>query len=195
MTEKTRTVLIGGEAGQGLVTVGQLLTKVLVRAGWHVCVTQGYQSRVRGGHNTWAIRFGVGELGAPGETVDLLVALDQETVELHRGALTPRGLLIADETIDPLGTSGLRVPYAKLASARHANVAALGVAGTLLGLTEELMAGAVEELFGKKVFKRDKPQKWVCSNCGYVHEGPEAPDQCPACAHPREYYEVLCENW
>jgi len=49
-TDNTRTVLIGGEAGQGLVTVGQLLTQALVRAGWRVCVTQGYQSRVRGGH-------------------------------------------------------------------------------------------------------------------------------------------------
>ena len=100
MTAKTATVLIGGEAGQGLVTVGQLLSKALVRAGWHICVTQGYQSRVRGGHNTWAIRFGAGEIGAPDETVDLLVALDQETVELHKGALTPQALLIADETLD-----------------------------------------------------------------------------------------------
>ena len=46
-----------------------------------------------------------------------------------------------------------------------------------------------------RVWKKDKPVKWVCRNCGYVHEGAEAPDQCPACAHPREYYEVLCENW
>jgi len=146
----SRQILIGGEAGQGLVTVGQLLSKALVRAGWNICVTQGYQSRVRGGHNTWAIRFGAGEIGAPAESVDLLVALDQETVGLHKGALAPHALLIADETLDALGIPGLRVPFAKLASAKHANVAALGVAGTLLGLSEELMAGAVEELFGKK---------------------------------------------
>jgi 2-oxoglutarate ferredoxin oxidoreductase subunit alpha len=147
---ETRTVLIGGEAGQGLVTVGQLLSKTLVRAGWRICVTQGYQSRVRGGHNTWAIRFGVGEIGAPDEAVDLLVALDQETVDLHAAALAPHALLVADETLDAHGLPGLRVPFAKLASAKHANVAALGIAGTLLGLPEELMAAAVEELFGKK---------------------------------------------
>jgi len=150
MTDTTRTVLIGGEAGQGLVTVGELLSRCLVRAGWRICVTQGYQSRVRGGHNTWAIRFGAGEIGAPVESVDLLVALDQETIALHRAALTPHALLIADEKFDALGLPGLRVPYAQLAAARHANVVALGVAGTLLGLTEEEMAGAVEELFGKK---------------------------------------------
>lgn len=146
----SRQILIGGEAGQGLVTVGQLLSKVLVRAGWRICVTQGYQSRVRGGHNTWSIRFGVGEIGAPTEAVDLLVALDQETIQLHRAALAPHALLIANDTLDALGVTGLRVPYTKLASAKHANVAALGVAGTLLGLSEELMAGAVEELLGKK---------------------------------------------
>lgn len=46
-----------------------------------------------------------------------------------------------------------------------------------------------------KVFKKDKPVVWRCINCGYLHEGIEAPESCPACAHPRSYFEVLCENW
>jgi rubrerythrin len=46
-----------------------------------------------------------------------------------------------------------------------------------------------------KVFKKDKPVVWRCLNCGYLHEGPEAPDSCPACAHPKDYYEILAENW
>lgn len=46
-----------------------------------------------------------------------------------------------------------------------------------------------------KVFKKDKPVKWHCRNCGYVHEGYEAPKQCPACKHPQAYYEVLAENY
>ena len=46
-----------------------------------------------------------------------------------------------------------------------------------------------------KVFKKDKPVAWRCINCGYVHEGVEAPSACPACAHPQAYYEVLSENW
>jgi rubrerythrin len=46
-----------------------------------------------------------------------------------------------------------------------------------------------------RVYAKEKSEKWVCRNCGYIHEGAEAPDQCPACAHPREYYEVLGENW
>ena len=46
-----------------------------------------------------------------------------------------------------------------------------------------------------KVFKKDQPVKWRCSNCGYIHEGTEPPEECPACAHPKGYYELLCENW
>ena len=50
-------LLIGGEAGQGLVTIGQLLSKALVRAGYEVFVSQSYHSRIRGGHNNFAIRL------------------------------------------------------------------------------------------------------------------------------------------
>jgi rubrerythrin len=46
-----------------------------------------------------------------------------------------------------------------------------------------------------KVFKKDKPVVWRCINCGYLHEGQDAPPSCPACAHPQSYYEVLGENW
>ncbi|MEW6355439.1 MAG: rubrerythrin [Planctomycetota bacterium] len=46
-----------------------------------------------------------------------------------------------------------------------------------------------------KVFKRDKAVVWRCINCGYLHKGKDAPNSCPACAHPQAYYEILCENW
>jgi len=46
-----------------------------------------------------------------------------------------------------------------------------------------------------QVFKRPAPVKWHCINCGYIHEGPEAPAMCPACKHPRAYYEILAENY
>jgi rubrerythrin len=45
------------------------------------------------------------------------------------------------------------------------------------------------------VYKRKKSVRWVCRNCGYVHEGPEAPDSCPACAHPQSYYELEATNY
>ena len=46
-----------------------------------------------------------------------------------------------------------------------------------------------------KVFKKDKPVRWVCRNCGYVHEGPEALNVCPACAHPQAHFEVEATNY
>jgi rubrerythrin len=44
-------------------------------------------------------------------------------------------------------------------------------------------------------FKKNKTVKWHCRNCGYAHEGTEAPKECPACHHPQSYFEVLAENW
>ncbi len=46
-----------------------------------------------------------------------------------------------------------------------------------------------------RVFKRAAGTKWRCRNCGYVHEGEEAPKVCPACAHPQAHFEMLGENW
>ena len=46
-----------------------------------------------------------------------------------------------------------------------------------------------------KVFKRDEVVKWKCRNCGYVHEGTEAPEVCPACEHAKEYYELFVEGY
>ena len=46
-----------------------------------------------------------------------------------------------------------------------------------------------------RVFRRETAVMWRCRNCGYIHEGTEAPEQCPACAHPRAYFGLLCENY
>ena len=53
------------------------------------------------------------------------------------------------------------------------------------------LAKAIEE---GKIFKKDAPVKWRCRNCGYCHEGTEPPEKCPACAHPKGYFEVLVET-
>ncbi len=55
-----------------------------------------------------------------------------------------------------------------------------------------VLAGNIET---GTVFKREKPVRWVCRNCGYVHEGTEPPEVCPACAHPKEYYEIEAANY
>jgi rubrerythrin len=53
----------------------------------------------------------------------------------------------------------------------------------------------IANIAGNEIFKKKTTVKWHCTNCGYVHEGPEAPKECPACKHPQSYYEVLAENY
>ncbi len=60
---------------------------------------------------------------------------------------------------------------------------------------EKRYLGMLANVEGSTVFKKDKPVVWRCLNCGYLHEGPEAPEECPACAHPRDHFELLAENW
>jgi 2-oxoglutarate ferredoxin oxidoreductase subunit alpha len=143
-------ILIGGEAGQGLVTIGQLLGKTLVRSGYFIVVTQSYQSRIRGGHNTFAIRVGVDEISAPQEAVDLLVALDRDTVTLHSKDLLPGGLIVIDAALEVAGDRLLRVPFKELAKDKFSNVAALGVVGSLLGIDKGLMTRTLSNFFGRK---------------------------------------------
>jgi 2-oxoglutarate ferredoxin oxidoreductase subunit alpha len=148
--DSTMNILIGGEAGQGLVTVGQLLAKSLVRSGYAIVVTQSYESRIRGGHNTFAIRVGAERVMAPKEDVDFLVAFNAETLTLHRDELSPDGLVVLDSAMGIEDKNLLKVPFKELAEDRFVNVAALGVVGCLLGLDEGLMARAVDDFFGKK---------------------------------------------
>jgi rubrerythrin len=53
----------------------------------------------------------------------------------------------------------------------------------------------LENVKSKKVFEKDEVVKWKCRNCGYVHKGKTAPEECPACKHAQSYYELLCENY
>jgi len=60
---------------------------------------------------------------------------------------------------------------------------------------EKRYRALLKNIENNTVFKKGTTVKWKCRNCGYVHEGPEAPVECPACAHPRDYYELLAENY
>ncbi len=53
----------------------------------------------------------------------------------------------------------------------------------------------IKDVSAGEVFKKKGTVKWHCTNCGFIHEGPEAPKMCPACKHPQAYYEVLAENY
>jgi len=143
-------IFIGGEAGQGLVTIGELLAKSLVRSGYSIVVTQSYQSRIRGGHNTYMIRVSPEEISSPRESIDILVALDQNTLNLHQNEVSPSGFILIDQGFWCDGESCLKIPYKQLASERYSNVVALGVLGSLLGIDQDLLLKTLADFFGKK---------------------------------------------
>lgn len=60
---------------------------------------------------------------------------------------------------------------------------------------EKRYLNLLENMEKDRVFKRERVVKWKCRNCGYIHEGTEAPEECPACAHSRAYFELLGENY
>lgn len=60
---------------------------------------------------------------------------------------------------------------------------------------EKRYLGLKANVDAQTVFKKKEPVVWRCMNCGYIHTGKEAPDVCPACAHPQAHFEVLAENW
>lgn len=60
---------------------------------------------------------------------------------------------------------------------------------------ERRYLGLLENIEKGQVFKKDNVVKWKCGNCGYIHEGEEAPEKCPACAHPQAHFELLGENY
>lgn len=60
---------------------------------------------------------------------------------------------------------------------------------------EERYRKLAENLENNTVFKKDKKELWICSNCGYIYEGESAPKMCPACLHPQSYFEILVEKY
>ncbi len=90
-------IRIGGEAGMGLESSGVAFARALIRGGLHVFGLPDYHSRIRGGHNFFSVRIARRPLYTHVEPVHLLLALDQETVWRHVGAVVPGGAVVYDE--------------------------------------------------------------------------------------------------
>jgi rubrerythrin len=73
--------------------------------------------------------------------------------------------------------------------------AAFSLISTIEKHHEERFAKLYENVQNGKVFTKDQKVLWICSNCGYIHEGPEAPVSCPACKHPQSYFEIFVESF
>lgn len=142
------SILIGGEAGQGLVSVGNALAKILSRHGLHVFTHQDFMSRIRGGHNFYQIRFSDSKVAASKAKVDILLALDMETINCHRQALSAGGKIVYDATTlgeKFPGSEFVDIPMARIIAEKGAdqimiNSVAVGVILGLFGLDLELFA-------------------------------------------------------
>ena len=151
MSDTSINIVIGGAAGQGLATVGTLMAKAMTRAGYHVLVNQKYMSQVRGGHNTFTIRMGPDPVVSITDDIDILVALNAETLALHKDDLREDGLVIHGDDIDSAGFNALRIPFKDLASKPlFYNIVALGVLGGAACQDSAIFETLLSETFSKK---------------------------------------------
>jgi 2-oxoglutarate ferredoxin oxidoreductase subunit alpha len=149
--------MVGGEAGQGVQSVGFLLAKVFARGGYHVFADQDYESRVRGGHNFFRVRVSDARIGAITERVDMMIALNRDSIELHQDELTDGGIVVFDgEKIKDTGDNGnfFSVPLEKLAEEKAGgklmtNTVALGAALALVDYDLDILNRVLVQHFGE----------------------------------------------
>ncbi|MGI0150669.1 MAG: 2-oxoacid:acceptor oxidoreductase family protein, partial [Thermoplasmata archaeon] len=160
MTELS--IRAGGAAGDGLASVGDVLSKSLSRMGLHVFGFNAYQSVIRGGHVWFQARASPERVYSQGDGCDILYALNQETVRVHLPSLRQGGTLVYDpenfavpESERPVGTRALEVPT--LAMARKftsqpilQNAAGLGAVSFLAGIPLALLQKTLADSFGNK---------------------------------------------
>jgi 2-oxoglutarate ferredoxin oxidoreductase subunit alpha len=153
------SVLVGGEAGQGITRSGSLLTKALMRAGLNVFGVNDYPSVIRGSHNFYQIRASNGEVNSQGDELDLVLALNKETVLLHEAELTEGGGVIHDEGVSfekgelkrddvafhPVPLRGIVEEIG--GTPIMMNTVALGAASALIGLDPEVMKEVIADTF------------------------------------------------
>jgi 2-oxoglutarate ferredoxin oxidoreductase subunit alpha len=152
------SIKIGGEAGQGIQTVGDTLIKVFSKTGYHVFSHQDYESRVRGGHNFYQIRISDRPISVSRKKIDILVAFDKESIFLHEPELTDGGIIVYDPAMqkEPFeGPHFLKVPFVELATQNGsskvtANTVAVGAVMGMFGLPIEPLFDILKKTLKKK---------------------------------------------
>jgi len=150
---------IGGAAGQGVATPGDIFAKIFSRRGLHLNAYNAYQSIIRGGHTFLTVRTGEGNIRTTDGHLDLLIPLNQDTADRHLSLLTAGGACLFNaDTIHP-GTpaDGVQLcplPVSKLADISRNKVAqntlAIGAALSMMGIGFNSLESVLEEQFRKK---------------------------------------------
>ena len=150
-------ILIGGAAGQGIESISFVLEKMLLRNGYNIFSNKDYMSRVRGGHNFTQIRFSTGKLSSHTNKVDVIVALDEETIKAHKHNLIEDGIIIADESIECNDERFKAYPLKKIAeqveNKRAENIVALGVLIKSFDIDTSPLEIILRETFKEKFFE------------------------------------------
>ena len=156
------TILIGGDAGQGVDSSGTGFCKALARSGLHVFSVQDNRSRIRGGHNFYVIKTSEQPITSWSEPVQLLVAMTDESIDIHQQKIVPGGAVIFDSELkveqEKLANKKIKpiaVPMNKIAqdsggSKIMANTAALGALAGLTQFPIEHIFSVIKDNFKKK---------------------------------------------
>lgn len=150
---------IGGQQGEGIESTGEIAALALHRRGYHIFGFRHFASRIKGGHTHYRLRIGTERVLTPGDEMDVLIALDQESIDHNLPALADGALLIHDDSFEPrlpAGTSFAVHAAPMYRTARELgfglmkNMVAAGVTAALLGQPPELFRELIAERFRGK---------------------------------------------
>jgi 2-oxoglutarate/2-oxoacid ferredoxin oxidoreductase subunit alpha len=152
------SIKVGGEAGQGIDTIGSILTRAFAEQGLHLFAHQDYYSRVRGGHNFYQIRIASFPLFSYKNRVDLLIALDKESIDLHSDELRDESVIIYDKkNVKPeeKRSNSLVLPMAGLGKEHGGksvmgNSVAAGAVWQIMGGEESILENVLNRVFQSK---------------------------------------------
>lgn len=149
-----KSVMVGGEAGQGIQSVGDLLALCFQKAGLYIMAINDYESRIRGGHSFFQMRIRDVPVKAPDVSIHLLVALDKRSFELHADELVDGGMVMMDKNDAPDHEKVIPVAVNELAKEAGgkilANTVAAGAALCLLGIPLEILDSVISSYFAAK---------------------------------------------
>ena len=167
-------LLIGGAAGQGVDTTAAILERWLKQSGSGVFAMRDLMSRIRGGHNFSRIRFGAQAPQAHSERLDGMIALNEETVALHRDEVRPDGFILCDASVHTDDPRAIRLDMAAIAkelgNPRVAGSVAIGAAMKLFGIP-------MDETQARKVFEKAVKAPYVDINVKAAEAGYRAVPQ------------------
>jgi 2-oxoglutarate ferredoxin oxidoreductase subunit alpha len=148
------SIVIGGEAGQGIQTIEYLLTKLLKMEGYHIFATKEYMSRIRGGSNSSEIRVSSKRVSAPVDRIDILIPLDQDAIPHLKKRISADTIILGDQEKLSSDLPMIDVPYStialKIGNILFSSMVAVGMISGLFMIPSDLLHSIVRQQFSSK---------------------------------------------